>query len=441
MDTLIPILLGLLILGVGALIYLYSTQKNSGATSVNQDLLVQDLRAQIKALQVSLQNEQDLKTKALQRVSAAEAIAESSKSQLAEAQNSNAISLAQVRADSEKNIAELKVAFSKMSTDVLKGMAPDVTKEVATKVEPLISQVTTALESYRQTMQQSILGQDQAIAAVTSQMSQMAEATKLLSSSTNDFTAVLKSSQHRGKWGEQTLRNVVDSAGMSSLCDYSEQVSTDDTRPDLIVRIPVNRCVIIDSKVPEFDVALANQSAPNRKELVEDHAKKLLKTIKDLAAKDYASKKQNGLQPFEKVVLFLPAESLLSTALEGDNNLILKANELNILIATPATLLGFLSAINLTWQQHKQSENASNIAAAAKDLYECVETFIGHISRARNGLHSASENFNKAIGSYEKNIRTKGEHLRALGAAEGRDSFEPIADVNTDIRRIEGSAD
>ncbi|MEI6283781.1 MAG: DNA recombination protein RmuC [Opitutae bacterium] len=440
MDTLIPILLGLLILGVGALIYLYSTQKNSGATSVNQDLLVQDLRAQIKALQVSLQIEQDLKTKALQRVSAAEAIAESSKSQLAEAQSSNAINLAQTRADSEKQIAELKVAFSKMSNDVLKGMAPDVTKEVATKVAPLISEVTAALENYRRSMQQSILGQDQAIAAVNAQMSQMAEATKLLSSSTNDFTAVLKSSQHRGKWGEQTLRNVVDSAGMSSLCDYSEQVSTDDTRPDLIVRIPVNRCVIIDSKVPEFDVALANQSAPNRKELVEDHAKKLLKTIKDLAAKDYASKKQNGLQPFEKVVLFLPAESLLSTALEGDNNLILKANEQNILIATPATLLGFLSAINLTWQQHKQSENASNIAAAAKDLYESVETFIGHFNRARNGLHSASENFNKAIGSYNT-IRKKGDHLRALGAAEGRDSFEPIADVNTDIRRIEGSAD
>ncbi len=441
MDTLIPILLGLLILGVGALIYLYATQKNTAAGSNNQDLLVQDLRSQIKSLQISLQSELDLKTQALQRASAAEAIAESSKSQLAEAQKTSAENLARARADSEKSIAELKVAFSKMSTDVLKGMAPDVTKEVATKVEPLISQVTTALESYRQTMQQSILGQDQAIAAVNAQMSQMSEATKLLSSSTNDFTAVLKSSQHRGKWGEQTLRNVVDSAGMSSLCDYSEQVSTDDTRPDLIVRIPVNRCVIIDSKVPEFDVALANHSAPNRKELVEDHAKKLLKTIKDLAAKDYASKKQGGLQPFEKVVLFLPAESLLSTALEGDNNLILKANEQNILIATPATLLGFLSAINLTWQQHKQSENASNIAAAAKDLYECVETFIGHISKARNGLHSASENFNKAIGSYEKNIRTKGDNLRALGAAEGRDSFEPIADVNTDIRRVEGSAD
>jgi DNA recombination protein RmuC len=441
MDTLIPVLLGLLILGVGSLIYLYLTQKNSGAALGNQDLLIQDLRAQIKAFQVNLQNEQDLKTKALQRVSAAEAIAESSRSQLADAQKNYTLNLAQVRADSEKNIAELKIAFSKMSTDVLKGMTPDVTKEVATKVAPLISEVTTALENYRRSMQQSILGQDQAIAAVNAQMSQMAEATKLLSSSTSDFTAVLKSSQHRGKWGEQTLRNVVDSAGMSSLCDYSEQVSTDDTRPDLIVRIPVNRCVIIDSKVPEFDVALANHSAPNRKELVEDHAKKLLKTIKDLAAKNYASKKQNGLQPFEKVVLFLPAESLLSTALEGDNRLILKANEENILIATPATLLGFLSAINLTWQQHKQSENAGKIAEDAKELYERVEKFIEHISKVRNSLHSAAENFNKAIGSYETRVRPQGEKLRALGVAEGRDSFEPIADASTDIRRIEGSAD
>lgn len=441
MDIIIPALLGLLILAVGVLIYLYSTQKNSAGGSNNQDLLVQDLRSQIKALQVSLQNEQDLKTKALQRASAAEAIAESSNSQLTAAQTNFATNLAQVRADSEKNIAELKVAFSKMSTDVLKGMTPDVTKEVAIKVAPLISEVTTALENYRRSMQQSILGQDQAIAAVNAQMTQMAEATKLLSSSTNDFTAVLKSSQHRGKWGEQTLRNVVDSAGMSSLCDYSEQVSTDDTRPDLIVRIPVNRCVIIDSKVPEFDVALANQSAPNRKELVEDHAKKLLKTIKDLAAKNYASKKQNGLQPFEKVVLFLPAESLLSTALEGDNKLILKANEENILIATPATLLGFLSAINLTWQQHKQSENAGKIAEDARELYERVEKFVEHVSKVRNSLHSATENFNKAIGSYETRVRPQGEKLRALGVAEGRDSLESIPDASTDIRRIEGSAD
>jgi len=165
-----------------------------------------------------------------------------------------------------------------------------------------------------------------------------------------------------------------------------------------------------------------------------------LKTIKDLAAKDYASKKQNGLQPFEKVVLFLPAESLLSTALEGDNNLILKANELNILIATPATLLGFLSAINLTWQQHKQSENASKIAEEAQNLYERVEKFYKYISKVRNSLHSATENFNDAISSYDRYIRPLGENLRTLGVAEGRDSLAIIPKANADITNIEGPA-
>jgi DNA anti-recombination protein RmuC len=103
--------------------------------------------------------------------------------------------------------------------------------------------------------------------------------------------------------------------------------------------------------------------------------------------------------------------------------------------------LGFLSAINLSWQQHKQSENASNIAAAAKDLYERVENFLKHISKLRNSLHSAGENFNAAIGSYDRFIRPKGDDLRALGIAEGSDSFEPIPKVGTDIRHIEGSAD
>ena len=436
MDTIITILLFLLVVGVAVLIYFNVTQKNISGAGANQDLLVDDLRAQVKALQLNLQKEQAEKTVALQRAASAEALATSAKQQLTEAQTTHAASITQLRFDAAKNLEELKVAFSKMSTDVLKGMTPDVTREVANNVTPLISQITTALESYRQSMQQSIQGQDKAIAEVNAQMSHMAEATKLLSSSTNDFTAVLKSSQHRGKWGEQTLRNVVESAGMNSFCDYSEQVSQDDSRPDLIVKLPNNNCVIIDSKVPEFDVALANHAAPNRKELVEDHAKKLLKTIKDLAARNYTAVKHNNMQPFNKVILFLPAESLLSTALEGDNDLILRANAEGVLIATPATLMGFLSAINLTWKQHQQSENAAKIAKEATELYARVVTFAEHIAKVRNGLHSTVENMNKAVGSYETRIRPQGERLRELGVAG--DGLESIPEANNDIRRIEG---
>jgi DNA recombination protein RmuC len=291
-------------------------------------------------------------------------------------------------------------------------------------------------------MQQGLIGQGEAIAAVNAQMKQIGEATSLLAASTNDFTSVLKSSQHRGKWGEQTLRNVVEAAGLSPHCDFAEQVSQDDARPDLIVKLPGNRCLIIDSKVPEFDVAIADQAAPNRRELVAAHALKLKKTIRDLAAKNYPAAMQKlGVQPFDKVVLFLPAESLLSTALEGDNDLIMAAGREGILIATPATLISFLGAITLSWQQHVQAENASRIADEATELYDRLMKFAEHFGKVRKGLLAASEGLDAAIGSYETRIRPQGERVRELGGAASREPLPEIAPTNAHIRRLEGSAE
>jgi DNA recombination protein RmuC len=321
-------------------------------------------------------------------------------------------------------------------------MAPDVTKEVSTRVEPLIAQINTALESYRNAMQQGLRSQDDALAAVGAQMKTISETTAALATSTTDFTSVLKSSQHRGKWGEQTLRNVVEAAGLSPHCDFAEQVSQDDARPDLIVKLPGNRCIIIDSKVPEFDVAIADQAAPNRRELVAAHAAKLRKTLRDLAAKNYPTTMQKqGVTPFDKVVLFLPAESLLSTALEGDNELILAAAREGILIATPATLMGFLGAISLAWQQHTQAENAGRIADEATELFDRLVKFSEHFTKVRKGLLAASEGLDAAIGSYESRIRPQGERVRELGGAASRAALTEILPVNATIRRLENSAE
>ena len=373
--------------------------------------------------------------------------------QLTEAQQANARAVEQLRtdhakalADAEarynKALADLRLTFEKTSTDVLKGMAPDVTKEVSTRVEPLIAQINTALESYRQAMQQGMRSQGDALAAVGAQMKTISETTAALATSTTDFTSVLKSSQHRGKWGEQTLRNVVEAAGLSPHCDFAEQVSQDDARPDLIVKLPGNRCIIIDSKVPEFDVAIADQAAPNRRELVAAHAAKLRKTLRDLAAKNYPTTIQKqGVTPFDKVVLFLPAESLLSTALEGDNELILAAAREGILIATPATLMGFLGAISLAWQQHTQAENAGRIADEATELFDRLVKFAEHFTKVRKGLLAASESLDAAIGSYESRIRPQGERVRELGGAASRPALTEILPVNATIRRLENSAE
>ena len=416
-------------------------------------LLLEDLRRQLSDANATAERERNAKGDAQSRASAAEAARNAAHQQLTEAQQANARAVEQLRtdhakalADAEarynKALADLRITFEKTSTDVLKGMAPDVTKEVSTRVEPLIAQINTALESYRQAMQQGMRSQGDALAAVGAQMKTISETTAALATSTTDFTSVLKSSQHRVKWGEQTLRNVVEAAGLSPHCVFAEQVSQDDARPDLIVKLPGNRCIIIDSKVPEFDVAIADQAAPNRRELVAAHAAKLRKTIRDLAAKDYpAAMEKQSVTPFDKVVLFLPAESLLSTALEGDNELILAAAREGILIATPATLMGFLGAINLAWQQHTQAENAGRIAEEATELFDRLVKFTEHFIKVRKGLLAASESLDAAIGSYETRIRPQGERVRELGGAASRDALTEILPVNATIRRLENSAE
>ena len=451
MDT---VLVALLLLVLAFQVYV-SFFKSAGPVGDDKSsaLLLEDLRRQLGEANTVAERERTAKGDAQARAAAAESARNAALQQLTEAQQANVRAVEQLRADHakaqaeaearyNKALADLRITFEKTSTDVLKGMAPDVTKEVSTRVEPLIAQINTALESYRNAMQQGMRSQGDALAAVGAQMKTISETTAALATSTTDFTSVLKSSQHRGKWGEQTLRNVVEAAGLSPHCDFSEQVSQDDARPDLIVKLPGNRCIIIDSKVPEFDVAIADQAAPNRRELVAAHAAKLRKTLRDLASKNYPTTMQKqGVTPFDKVVLFLPAESLLSTALEGDNELILAAAREGILIATPATLMGFLGAISLAWQQHTQAENAGRIADEATELFDRLVKFAEHFTKVRKGLLAASEGLDAAIGSYESRIRPQGERVRELGGAASRPALTEILPVNATIRRLENSAE
>ena len=451
MDIIAVVLL-LIVLAVQVYV---SFVKSSGPAGDDKSsaLLIEDLRRQLGEAATTAERERTAKGEAQAKAAGAESARLAAQQQLSEAQQANTRAADQLRADHakaladaearyNKALADLRLSFEKTSADVLKGMAPDVTKEVSTRVEPLIAQINTALESYRQAMQQGLRSQDDALAAVGAQMKTISETTAALATSTTDFTSVLKSSQHRGKWGEQTLRNVVEAAGLSPHCDFAEQVSQDDARPDLIVKLPGNRCIIIDSKVPEFDVAIADQAAPNRRELVAAHAAKLRKTLRDLAAKNYPTTLQKqGVTPFDKVVLFLPAESLLSTALEGDNDLILAAAREGILIATPATLMGFLGAISLAWQQHTQAENAGRIADEATELFDRLVKFAEHFTKVRKGLLAASESLDAAIGSYESRIRPQGERVRELGGAATRPALSEILPVNATIRRLENSAE
>ncbi len=430
MLTFTNALLAALLLATIVVLVTLRRARPDGGAAMAAEATARELRAQLDLAQAQAREEGAQKTAALSRAAAAEATAATATQELATHRQAHAEALRAAEERYARDLAALRESFQKMSTDVLQGMAPNVTVEVTTRVQPLMAEINAALASHRKSMQQGLQTQDQALAQVREQMSRITDTTAALASSTNDFTAVLKSSQHRGKWGEQTLRRVVEASGLSPHCDFREQSTSGDSRPDLLVTLPGRRCIIIDAKVPDFEVAIADAASPNRREIVAGHARKLMGTIKDLAARDYAKAlRKEGLTPFDKIILFLPAESLLSTALEGDTDLVLNAAREGILLATPATLMGFLGAISLTWQHHTQAENATHIAEQATVLYDRVAKFTEHLGKVQKALNSATGAFNEAVGSYTKRVRPQGEKLREIAAIPAAE-FPPIEPID-----------
>ncbi|PYL19346.1 MAG: DNA recombination protein RmuC [Verrucomicrobia bacterium] len=300
---------------------------------------------------------------------------------------------------------------------------------IKTLVEPLKQQ----LETYQTRLQQSETVQASTLGELKKQLETLALQSQSLADETQQFRMVLNSSQARGRWGEETLRRVVEAAGMSAHCDFTEQMVAGDAKPDLIVRLPRDRVIIVDAKVPDLDFLSALQTADARKraDLLAAHARKLKDTIKSLADRDYPKQFPNA---FDHVVLFVPAESLFSAALEGDHDLIVWATSKRIMLATPASLIALLRSVSLFWQQHAQTENTLAIAEAAQDLYARVTTFTEHFENIRDGLEKAGEAFNKSVGSYERMVRPAGEKIQKLRAAVGEKELADVRPLDSTLR-------
>ena len=284
---------------------------------------------------------------------------------------------------------------------------------IKTLVEPLKQQ----LETYQKRLQQSETVQASTLGELKKQLETLALQSQSLADETQQFRMVLNSSQARGRWGEETLRRVVEAAGMSAHCDFTEQMVAGDAKPDLIVRLPGDRVIIVDAKVPDLDFLSALQTADalKRADFLAAHARKLKETIKSLADRDYPSQFPNAL---DHVVLFVPAESLFSAALEGDHDLIVWATGKKIMLATPVSLIALLRCVSLFWQQHAQTENAQEIAEAAHELFARVCKFTEHFQNIRSGLERANNAFNDAVGSYERMVRPAGDRVQRLRGDE-----------------------
>ncbi|MBX6372305.1 MAG: DNA recombination protein RmuC, partial [Acidothermus sp.] len=253
--------------------------------------------------------------------------------------------------------------------------------------------------------------------ALRQQVEAMSQTSELLRAETQHLVQALRSPQTRGAWGEYQLRQVIEFAGMVEHCHFHEQASVRGEegrlRPDVTVDLPGGKHVIIDAKVPlaGYLDAIAATDPASRDEQLRRHARHLREHVEQLGSKNYWATLPNTP---EFVVLYVPAEAFLSAALDVEPDLIQRALEKNVVIATPTTLILMLLTVAFTWRQEALAANAQKVLELGRELHGRLATMGGHISRLGSQLGSAVESFNKTVASLEGRVLVTARRLAEL---------------------------
>jgi DNA recombination protein RmuC len=261
----------------------------------------------------------------------------------------------------------------------------------------------------------------------------LGEQVQTLARETSTLSTALRSPQARGRWGEVTLRRVAELAGMVPNCDFSEQETREGDgmriRPDMIVRLPGGRCLVVDAKVPltaYLDAAGARDET-TRKVALQRHGQQVSEHVRQLASKQYWSQFQPAP---ELVVLFLPGDHFFSAALECRPELIEEALAKKVVIATPVTLISVLKGIAYGWNQEQLAENAEEIRHVASEMYERVQSVQEHYSATGRLLEKTVAAYNSSVGSWDSRLVPSLRRMRELGVSNG---VEPEAPEQIDL--------
>ena len=252
------------------------------------------------------------------------------------------------------------------------------------------------------------------------QILSLSHSNEKLQSQTNQLSQALRAPQVRGRWGEMTLKRVVELAGMVSHCDFFEQetVPGKDSRlrPDLVVKLPAGKQIVVDAKTPlqSFLNAVEASTDQEREDCLKNHAKVLKDHLTHLSQKSYWD--QFEVTP-EFVVLFVPGENFFSAALLEIPNLIEIGVEKGIILATPTTLISLLKAVHYGWRQESLNDNAKEISNLGKELYERITKFAEYFEKVGRSLKQSVESYSQAVGSLESRVLIPARKLKEMGVS------------------------
>ena len=309
--------------------------------------------------------------------------------------------------------AEIKLSdtFKALSADALKGATEQFLHLAKSTLASQTEEAKGEIENIR----------EGAYADLKEQVRALGEGQLGLQKETASLVKALRQPTGRGQWGEMQLRRVVELAGMQEHCDFTLQTtSTTDEgkrlRPDLVVRLPGGKSIVVDSKTPmdAYLNALETSDEAERERFLTQHAAQVRTHIQQLSSKKYTDQFEDTP---EFTVLFLPSESFFSAALHSDPSLIERGVDNGVILATPTTLIALLKAVAYGWRQEALALNAKEISALGRSMHERLGKLAEHFSKLGNSLNAAVENYNKAIGSYETRVMSTARKFEELKAA------------------------
>jgi DNA recombination protein RmuC len=315
-------------------------------------------------------------------------------------------------------------------------VAEGALKEREAAVAQLVLPLRVALERTEAQVQALERERREAFATLRTQIESLSGGQAQLSRETRNLVTALRRPEVRGRWGELTLRRLVELAGLTEHCDFTEQLRVTSAegalRPDLVVHMPDARDLVIDAKTP-LDAYLAALEAGNdeeRTQALRRHAQQVESRVRDLAAKSYWTQFERSP---EFAVLFLPGDQFLSAALAERPELLENALSQGVIITTPSTLIALLKTVAYGWRQSEVAHNAAIIRDLGQELYRRLASFDGHLARMGQRLASAVEAYNSAVGSLERHVLPQARRFTELGVTA--DAPLPVLEQVTQLTR------